>query len=484
MSPVFGETVGLTAVVAGPTGSATPAGTVQFFNGTTSLGTETLASGTATLNTTSLPVANNSITAQYLGSSTFAGSTSTAGVVTVAQASSAVTVTFTPSAPVFGQPVTLTAAVAAVSPGSGTPTGTVQFFNGTTSLGTKTLTGGIASLTTAALPFATNSITAKYSGDTNFTADTSPATPVSLAQPSTTTTIAASSTSLAPFESVTLTATVAVVSPGAGTPTGTVDFVSNGNSLGTATLSSGTATLTVSSLPIATNSITAEYSGDSNFSTSTSSALTISVGTPNEQWLNQVYLIELNRTPSQNEINFWNNAFDAGRTRKAIVYGISHSPEANSVLVQNDYAQFLGVQATPEQVSSIVKAAESTNTSVQAVILGSHAFFEASGGTFDGFLSGLEFAVWGFGTYSPSLAIQLEEGVSRIKVAQEVLDSNASKSVMLTSGYNLVLNRDPTSQENIAGVEQMDQGIYLRTIIASLLAGNEFYSKATTGSSS
>jgi hypothetical protein len=76
----------------------------------------------------------------------------------------------------FGQAVTFTATVT-VKPGfaTGTPTGTVSFFNGTISIGTSSLNGGVATLTTSTLPVGTDSITAKYSGDTNFTSSTSPA---------------------------------------------------------------------------------------------------------------------------------------------------------------------------------------------------------------------------------------------------------------------------------------------------------------------
>ena len=95
--------------------------------------------------------------------------------MTVAQASTTTTVTSSPNPSVAGEPVTLTATVSPVSPGSGTPTGTVIFSNGSTQLGTETLSDGVATLTTTTLPTGTDSITAVYSGDTNFIASTSTA---------------------------------------------------------------------------------------------------------------------------------------------------------------------------------------------------------------------------------------------------------------------------------------------------------------------
>ena len=86
--------------------------------------------------------------------------------------------------------MTLTATVAAVSPGTGTPTGTVQFYNGTTALGSPddTRRRGRHADDHDALTTGDNSITAEYSGDPNFVASTSPAVTVTLAATATSTT--------------------------------------------------------------------------------------------------------------------------------------------------------------------------------------------------------------------------------------------------------------------------------------------------------
>ena len=62
------------------------------------------------------------------------------------------------------QSVTLTATVGSAEPGGAT--GTVTFLNGTTYLGAKLLSGGVATLTTSKLPVGTTTITAIYHGDT------------------------------------------------------------------------------------------------------------------------------------------------------------------------------------------------------------------------------------------------------------------------------------------------------------------------------
>ena len=91
--------------------------------------------------------------------------------------SSSATLLASPNPSLFGQSVTFTAMVSAVSPGTGTPTGTVVFYDGATALGTRTLTAGSASLSTSSLSVGnSHSITVVYNGDTNYTGSTSSTT--------------------------------------------------------------------------------------------------------------------------------------------------------------------------------------------------------------------------------------------------------------------------------------------------------------------
>lgn len=71
-----------------------------------------------------------------------------------------------------------------------------------------------------------------------------------------------------------VTFTSVVTSQGSETPTGTVSFFDGGTDLGSSTLNgNGVAVFSTSSLTIATHSMTATYSGDGNFSSSTSPVL-------------------------------------------------------------------------------------------------------------------------------------------------------------------------------------------------------------------
>ena len=65
--------------------------------------------------------------------------------------------------------MTFTATVSANAPGSGTPTGSVTFTNGSTTLATVALTNGAATYSTAKLATGQATITATYKGSGSFT---------------------------------------------------------------------------------------------------------------------------------------------------------------------------------------------------------------------------------------------------------------------------------------------------------------------------
>src|SRR5882757_5204956 len=176
----------------------------------------------------------------------------------------------------LGQAVTFTAMVKSAS-GTGTPTGTVTFNDGATVLGPGTLSGGTATFITSGLAGGVHSITAVYGGDANFAGSTSPVLTQTVNKASSSTSVVSSNSSSNRGAAVTFTATV--TSSAAGTATGTVTFHDGASiTLGTGTLSGGTATFTTSGLGTGAHSITAIYNGDASFTGSTSLVLTQTIG--------------------------------------------------------------------------------------------------------------------------------------------------------------------------------------------------------------
>ncbi|WP_263379778.1 Ig-like domain repeat protein [Granulicella paludicola] len=275
----FGTTVTLTESIPGVNG-VTPTGSVTFtYNGTT-LGTATVVNGVATLTTTTLPIGTDPVSATYTGDTTYAPATSGPLNVVITKSAAADTLTATPNPSIFGGAVTLTFTVPPVN--GVAPTGTVSFYNGTTLLGTATVNAaGVATITTSALPYGTDTVVAQYPGDNNYapeaptvTVNVTPVTPTSVVTVPTTPPVCGSS--------VTLTDTITAVNGVA--LGGTVQFYVNGVAFGSPipVPASGVVTLTSSTLPCTTDVITAVYTppAGSPYGPSTGGPTTLNVLNP------------------------------------------------------------------------------------------------------------------------------------------------------------------------------------------------------------
>jgi hypothetical protein len=168
-----------------------------------------------------------------------------------------------------GQSVTFTASV---TPSAAT--GTVQFFDGGTLLGSASLASGVASFATAALAKGGHSISAAYSGDASDAAASS-GTLNQVVKASSSVALSSNQNPSSVGQAVTFTASV---SPAAAT--GTVQFLDGSTVLGTVNVSSGTAALSTSSLSAGAHSITTSYSGDAFDTAATSGVLSQTVNAP------------------------------------------------------------------------------------------------------------------------------------------------------------------------------------------------------------
>jgi hypothetical protein len=148
------------------------ASTAGFVNGDTAAAVTGSAAVTTTATAASAPgtypisvAAGTLVAANY----TF---TFVPGTLTISKASSVTVASVSPASTIPGQSVTLTANVSSTA---GTPTGTVTFMNGATTLGTGTLAAGVATFTTSSLAAGSYTVSAVYAGDSNFAGSASSA---------------------------------------------------------------------------------------------------------------------------------------------------------------------------------------------------------------------------------------------------------------------------------------------------------------------
>ncbi|MGO9923107.1 MAG: Ig-like domain repeat protein [Isosphaeraceae bacterium] len=178
-----------------------------------------------------------------------------------------------PPSSVYGQRVTLTATVSPDPGMSGTPTGSVAFYDGATDLGTASLIGDTATLPVTSLPVGTDGIAASYGGDSQFGTSMSSTSDVAVQQDKTSVILTPSANPGGFGQQITFTAVVSPFPPGVGTPKGSVTFYYGATDLGAAPLIGATAALPVSTLPLGTDAITASYGGDPDFVGKTSATL-------------------------------------------------------------------------------------------------------------------------------------------------------------------------------------------------------------------
>ena len=277
----YGQAVSFgVSVAAVAPGAGTPTGTVQFAVDGTNLGSAvTLVGGSASSGSiATLAEGTHSVTATYTGDGNFQGTVGTlSGGQVVGQATDTTVVTSNQNPSVFGQSVTLTATISGQFnyAKSGKThlrpdvSGTVAWSANTGCSSSLVTPGnpGTATCVTTVLPVGTDAITATYSGDSNHGGSSGTLSNQVVSPASAAATVSSSLNPSTYGQAVSFGVSVAAVAPGAGTPTGTVQFAIDGTNFGSAvTLSSGTATSgSINTLAEGTHTVTATYSGSGNF---------------------------------------------------------------------------------------------------------------------------------------------------------------------------------------------------------------------------
>jgi subtilase family serine protease len=306
------------------TSSGTPTGDVALVAPTSvngGIGDGTLSGGSTTINTTFLPGGSYNLTARYAGDTTFAPSTTSPGVpvvvnkensrlqygiVTLDAAGNILSTNATSL--VYGSSYILridilnstTNACQALVTGGVTSgcafdaTGTVTITDNGSPLDTGTFvinSAGHAEDQPIQLSGGTNTLSATYSGDISYNAVTTPvADTIVVSKATTVTSLSPSVTSVSANQSMTLSIAISTQSNSTQGPTGSVTFKDGTTTLGTSPVApagatsavgaSGTATLSTSFTAVGTHSLTAVYSGDTNYTTSTSGAVSVTVTGP------------------------------------------------------------------------------------------------------------------------------------------------------------------------------------------------------------
>ncbi len=257
-----------------------------LLNGITETATATLSNVSVSGTETHL------VEGSYPGDANFTGSTSgTVALTTPSQTATTLNLTSSLNPASYGNQITLTATLSPYSLGIFSTKGeTVTFYNGGTSIGTGTLSNGMATLLISSLPVGTDTLTATYVSDGNFSGSTSGAVVQTISKIPTTLQFYSSVNPSMQGAPTSLTAVLSPYYSGSYNATNeTVSFYNGGRVLGTAKLTSAeltsfgnsiAASIVVTSLPDGIDTLTAVYPGDGVFSAATSNSVPQAVNLP------------------------------------------------------------------------------------------------------------------------------------------------------------------------------------------------------------
>jgi hypothetical protein len=254
-----------------------PTGAVSFtVNGQPQAPVALNSAGKAVLRLNTFAAGAYSISAAYLGDLANPPASSTAMTQIINVNTTTATITSSANPAVFGQAGFVTVTIAPVAPGIGAPTGSVIVnVDGTNE--SLPLVNGKATIRLSSLAVGEHPISAVYEGDANNGPSVTPRILQEIEAASTTTTLASSANPAAFGQNGTITATVRVVAPAVGTPTGTVTFTVDGVAQAPVSLAAGRATLSLAGYAVGTHTISAAYSGDATSSPSASDPFTETV---------------------------------------------------------------------------------------------------------------------------------------------------------------------------------------------------------------
>jgi hypothetical protein len=267
-TPQYQTSVTFTAAVT--PSSAT--GTVTFYNGGTNIGSVAVSAGTASLTTSFAAGGTAILHAVYSGDFNYASSTSNSLTLNVTgPLVTSTTLTSSTRTTAVGDSVILTANLTPA-----TTTGTVTFYDQSTSIGTANVNAGVATLNTTFATSGNHSLKAVFAGNASWEASTSNQVILFLSGTTPDTVVLqVAPSSLVIGYSATLTATA---SPAAAT--GDILFYDGGSNIGMCQLTGGTCSLEKTFMTAGAQSLSVTYSGDTTYILNSSSAVSLNVSNP------------------------------------------------------------------------------------------------------------------------------------------------------------------------------------------------------------
>lgn len=394
------------------------------------------------------------------------------------QAPTQTALTASPNPATVGQTIILTASVQPSTTTTLQLTGNVVFFDGNVSLGSGVLNASGMAQITVHLAGGNHSLTAQYTGDSNFLPSSSASLPLTVNPAPATVTLSASQTSSNPSAPIIFTAQVtssANILPG-----GLIEFFDGTTFLGNSPIANGKASLATTQLSIGQHFITAQYPGNSNFQASVSPVVPVEIGSLDQRFVNHAYQALLHRNAELPGLLFWSQLVEQGVARSTVALGIEQSAEFIVGEVNALYVLFLHRAADPVGLTSYASyiATGGAIENVLAILFGSQEYFVTRSGSTDlGYLQTLYQDAFhrsldpiGLATFGLLLA----RGASRTQIALLIVNS-VEGTIDRVNDYYLAFLQRPADPAGLAwGTGLLLSGVPDNYFISLLIGSDEF----------
>lgn len=207
--------------------------------------------------------------------------------------------------------------------------------------------------------------------------------------------------------------------------------------------------------------------------------------TATQRFVVAVYRDLFHRTPDEGGLAAWAAALDAGAPRSAVAASITSSDEFRSRLIREIYLRYLGRAPDAGGLAYWLGAMRrgATVQSIEGGFVASDEYYAQAGGTPGGWVTRLYHDVLQRQASAPEVAYwatRLGVGSPRLDVAAGFLLSTEHLSSVIDSYYIDLLGRhlDPVGQA--WWVAAIQHGARVEQVIGSVVASEEYYSRATT----
>ncbi len=215
------------------------------------------------------------------------------------------------------------------------------------------------------------------------------------------------------------------------------------------------------------------------FEARTSAGATPPTTSPNGDFVRALYIDVLNRSASDDDVNYWAGRLGSGVTRSAVSSAILASRERRAAVVDDYYRQYLGRPAEAGGLNFWLNVWQTHNGPdvVRAGLIGSGEFYASQGGSDDGAIRGLYQNILGRGAGDDEVGYwrNVMQSTPLTNVALGFLNSRENRRELIDGWYQNYLNRSSDAAGLDYWFDRLSQGASQESIQASLLGSSEYF---------